>query len=220
MACTAQAEKLDVLVIKPLYQQIEPGRVALSNTTSTYTLIEKSQFENKYQNLSALIEHEAGVQTRASGGIGGFSSISLRGASSEQVSVYLDGVALNQASGGSVDLSLISLDEVERIEVFRGTVPIELSHASLGGAVNIISKKSATNLQSLKASLASFNTQAYNYSKHITGNKSRFFFSASALKSDNDFEFTNNNGTPLNSTDDRREKRFNNKLAQYSIMSG
>jgi len=216
----AMADGLTVYVSKPAEQQDTIGRVDLNSTTSTYSVIKSESFENRHTELGQLIEHETGVQVRSSGGVGGFSSAGIRGSSSEQVAVYVDGVPLNQASGGAVDLSLISMDNVASIELFRGSVPMELGNASLGGAINIITKQAQDGFNSkLKATAGSFNTQQYNIFSSGNVGKNNFIVSAGYLKSDNDFEFINDNGTPNNPDDDRQEKRNNSALQQLSALA-
>ncbi|MCW9005573.1 MAG: TonB-dependent receptor plug domain-containing protein [Gammaproteobacteria bacterium] len=212
-------EALKVTIVKASPELKNVDEIELATTTSTYSVIESQQFEEKHEDLAKLIEHETGVQIRSSGGQGSFSTVSLRGATSEQVTVYLDGVLLNQASGGAVDLSLIPLANVERIEIYRGSVPIELGNASLGGAVNIISKIQSKEGLNLKASVGSYNTQSYSVSSSTGYDKNDIVLSIESLTSDNDFEIHNDNGTPLNPADDRNEPRFNNALAQTSLMA-
>lgn len=214
------ADGLTVYVSKPVEQQESIGRVDLSSTTATYSVIKSENFEKRHTELGKLIEHETGIQVRSSGGVGGFSSASIRGSTSEQVAVYVDGVPLSQASGGAVDLSLISLDDVQSVELFRGSVPMELGNASLGGAINIISKQAKDGFNAkLKATLGSFNTRQYNVFASAGTGKNSLILSANSLKSDNDFEFINDNGTGSNPNDDRKEKRNNSALKKETALA-
>lgn len=90
--------------------------------------------------LADLLEEHAGlvVESQHSGG-----TPIMRGLSGKQVMLLVDGVKVNNASYGSETreyLNLISLDQVERIEVVRGVVSV-LGTESLGGVINIITKK-------------------------------------------------------------------------------
>ena len=67
------------------------------------------------------------------GGLGQFSTVSIRGSSAEQVLVLLDGVRLNTGGGGSVDFSTIPLDSIERIEVIRGGGTTLYGSDAIGG---------------------------------------------------------------------------------------
>ena len=53
--------------------------------------------------LPLILDQAVGVKTRRYGGLGSFSTVSIRGSTAEQVQVFLDGVSLNQAMGGGVD---------------------------------------------------------------------------------------------------------------------
>jgi vitamin B12 transporter len=73
--------------------------------------------------VPALLQREAGVAFANNGGRGKSTSVFVRGASTRQVLVLLDGVPLNkQDASGSVSLEHVMLDAVERIEVVRGNV--------------------------------------------------------------------------------------------------
>ncbi|MDR7485849.1 MAG: TonB-dependent receptor [Armatimonadota bacterium] len=80
---------------------------------------------------------------RAYGGPGSLITPSIRGSSAEQVLVLLDGVPLNSLLAGTVDLSTIPIDDVERIEVLRG--PFSAIHGSgaLGGVISIVTRRQA-----------------------------------------------------------------------------
>jgi len=73
---------------------------------------------------------------RSLGGLGQFSSLSLRGSSAQQVGVFLDGVPLG-GSGGVVNLADLPLDTLGRVEVYRGLIPVVYGGAAIGGAVDL-----------------------------------------------------------------------------------
>lgn len=65
----------------------------------------------------------------------------MRGSTGAQVNVYVDGVLMNLNGEAAVNLSAIPVDNVERVEVYRGYVPARFSGAPLGGVINIVTKK-------------------------------------------------------------------------------
>jgi vitamin B12 transporter len=83
------------------------------------------------------------VSSSQNGGMGGASSIFLRGANSEHTLVLLDGVELNDPinPSRSADLAHLLLANVERIEVLRGPQSPLYGSDALGGVVNIISRR-------------------------------------------------------------------------------
>jgi outer membrane cobalamin receptor len=80
---------------------------------------------------------------RAYGGPGSLLSPSIRGSSTAQVLVLLDGVPLNSVLVGSVDLSTIPIDDVERIEVLRGPFSVIYGSGALGGVISIVTRRRA-----------------------------------------------------------------------------
>lgn len=209
-----------VVTAKSMDDDYQTGDVNTANTSAFYHKIQRTEFEGKIDDLSEVIEKQTGVQVRQSGGLGSFSSMSLRGASEEQVMVYLDGVLLNDASGGGVDLSNISLADVECIEIYRGVSPMNFDRASIGGVVNIKTIRTTPGLQS-NASIGygAFNTQKYTgFINHRPGDWD-YLISGDYLSSDNDFRFKNDNGTPVNPEDDRWENRRNAGLDQFNLLT-
>lgn len=169
------------------------GEVDKSVTSSVHTVIEAGRFRNTFVSLDEVLEQEVGVQTRVTGGEGSLSTVILRGAASEQVMIYLDGVPLNDAAGGAVDLSLVPLDNIERIDVYRGSTPLELGKASIGGAVNIITRRTAAGRaikgvnHKFSATLASFQTYRLNASSKLRSDSDDLLLTGSYLQSKNNF---------------------------------
>jgi len=196
------------------------GDVDTEQTPAFFSVISRDQFEGKMEDLSQVIEKEAGVQVRQSGGLGSFSTMSLRGSSGEQVMVFMDGILLNDASGGGVDLSNISLSDVEAIEIYRGVTPVNFGKASVGGAVNIRTLRSKQGFNSnADAGYGSFNTRKFAAFVNHKPGKWDYLISGDSLSSDNDFEFLNNNGTELNEDDDEWENRNNASFDQKNMLA-
>ncbi len=197
----------------------ETGDVDIATTSSFHKIINREDFDDKTENLAQVIKKESGVQVKQSGGLGSYSTVSLRGSSSKQVLVYLDGILLNEASGGGVDLSSISLKDVESIEIFKGSVPVNFSKSSIGGVVNIRTLRKKRNISgSVMAGYGSFSTfKASAWLSHKPGNFD-YVVSADWLSSDNDFNFTNDNGTIYNKNDDYDEGRANSQFKQQNYL--
>jgi len=190
------------------------------NTPAFFSTITRDEFEGKMENLSDVIESQAGIQVRQSGGLGSFSTVSMRGASSDQVMVFMDGVLLNDASGGGVDLSNIALADVDSVEIYQGTSPINFGKTSIGGVVNIQTRRSKKGFNANAiAGYGSFNTRKLSaFINHKPG-KWDYLISADYMDSDNDFEIDNDNGTPDNPLDDRTEDRNNAQFDQSNVLA-
>lgn len=66
-------------------------------------------------------------------------SVSLRGSSSNQVTIMLDGIELNSSMDQSYNLSEIPSEIIDKIEIYKNG-NVELSNKSIGGIINIITK--------------------------------------------------------------------------------
>ncbi|WP_198013902.1 TonB-dependent receptor plug domain-containing protein [Desulforegula conservatrix] len=201
-------------------ETFKTGDVDLKKTSSTCLVIDRADMEGKAQTLGEALDKEAGIQIRNSGGTGSFASISLRGSESSQVMVFMDGVPLSSASETGVDLGSIPLGDVESVEIFKGTTPMNFGMASMGGAVNIKTLRSKPGMAGfLSAGAGSYGTKALTgYFNHKPGAWD-YLFSFDSLSSDNDYEIDNDNGTPYNPYDDKEEKRKNAQIRQDSFLA-
>jgi vitamin B12 transporter len=80
------------------------------------------------------------VRVKQSGGPGSLTTVSIRGSTSPQVLILVDGVPINRPDQGSVDLSTFPVQNVERIEVLRGPFSALYGSAALGGVINIVTR--------------------------------------------------------------------------------
>ncbi|MDR2824669.1 MAG: TonB-dependent receptor [Prevotellaceae bacterium] len=97
------------------------------------------------QSLDELLDHVAGVDMRQRGKGGVQADISVRGSSSDQVLVLLNGINITDAHTGHYNLNIpIDLSAVERIEVLQGSDSHALGATAFGGAINIITVEPKT----------------------------------------------------------------------------
>ncbi len=212
---------LDAIVISAERPKLnyQTGDVDTYQTPAFFSVIQRDMFEGKIKDLSEVIEKEVGLQVRQTGGLGSFSTVSLRGSSGDQVMVFWDGILLNDASGGGVDLNMISLSDVESIEIFRGITPLNFGNASIGGAVNIRTLRSHEGLKAIfQTGCGSFNTRKISGFINNKPGRGDYLISGDYLFSDNDFPFLNERGTEWNKEDDIWQKRNNAQIDQKNIL--
>jgi iron complex outermembrane receptor protein len=155
------------------------------------TRIDAREYDDRFETVEDLLDHSAGVRVRRYGALGGYSTASIRGSKSEQVLVLLDGVRLNSAQRGEVDLSTIPLRSVERIEIMRGAGSARYGSGAMGGVISITTRQA---LEPEPHADASFTTGSYSTLGGDVllsggGESWRASGSYSRLKSDNDFRF-------------------------------
>lgn len=94
--------------------------------------------------VADLLERTGTTFIRDQGTEGSLKTLSIRGASADEVLVLMNGVRLNSFQNGLVDLSLVPLGDVERIEVVHGGSSALYGSDAVGGVVNIITRRPGT----------------------------------------------------------------------------
>lgn len=118
--------------------------------------------ESPSNNIIDLMSREVGINVRSLQGSDRQAVIDIRGmgaTAASNVAVLVDGVKLNSPDLSGPDLSSISLDQIERIEVVRGSGGVLYGDGAVGGVVNIVTKKGMIGTQvSASASYGSYDT--------------------------------------------------------------
>ncbi len=215
----AEPVELEEVVVRSLSPSELP---ASERTTASVTVVEREDIPERSLTLDHVLDSQAGVDIRTMGGEGAKSDISIRGSTSEQVAVYLDGVPLTAGGSGVSGLSQVPLSRVKNIEVYRGSSPGAFGAGAIGGVVNI-STVPPDDAKSLNGSLSygSFNTSHLSVagSMGVTDNQ-RISLSINRSESDNDFEFLDDRGTYLDDSDDGWETRKNADLLTQTFTGG
>lgn len=216
----AQSEELETITVVSTPES-ETGDVQHEEHTGSHRRIPKTELQRQDVNLGDILANETGVQFRQVGGLGALSTVTLRGASSQQTGVYLDGILLNSASNSIVDLSLLDLLNLSSVDVYRGSTPAQLSGSNIGGAVNLrtISAKDEGPATNGALTSGSFDTHRAQFAHRSSYQQWDVVAAASREVSSNRFSFTNDNTTPLNPNDDRQEKRNNAPVSKLSALS-
>ncbi len=95
----------------------------------------------RYPTVDEALRMVPGVEIRRSGSFGKTTSISIRGANPNQVQVLIDGVRVKSTTTGQAELSDLSPELIERIEVIRGPQSTLYGADAIGGVVNIITRR-------------------------------------------------------------------------------
>ena len=164
----------------------------------------------------ALVE-AAGVRVTQYGGMGAFSTMSLRGAPPGHVTVLLDGVPLTSAAHGVVDLARLPATAVEAVEVYRGTAPVSLATPTPGGAVNLVTRPGASE-RSLRLATGSFGSAEAQGTFGARRGAWSLLAHGGWQGSDGDYRYRDDNGTPLEPGDDVISRRVNARFDAASLL--
>ncbi len=192
----AQVFELGTIEVYGSYFEDEP---------SSCSVIFPDQYKGEFKDLGDLLSNIPGVRVTRLGGRGAYTVISIRGSTAGQVAVYLNGVLMNMGGEYAVDLSTIPLNAVEKIEVYRGSVPARFGIAGIGGVINIITKKNAK-FDTTGFTVGSFRTYRFEVLKKLR----KGLLSLNLESSKGDYPYHNDNGTPYTPDDDYDPRRKNN----------
>lgn len=119
--------------------------------------IETKNLQHQSIELNTVLDQSAGIRVRREGGLGSRVNYSINGLSGRAIRFFLDGIPMDYF-GSSYSINTIPVSLIDRIEVYKGVVPVELGGDALGGAINLITKKRDRNSLEASYSFGSFNT--------------------------------------------------------------
>lgn len=110
---------------------------------SAVTVITAEEIERKQVRvLSDVLREVPGVAVNRSGTVGTLTQVRIRGAEGNHTLVIIDGIEVNDPSGGSeFDFGLLRAADIERIEVLRGPQSALYGSDAIGGVINIVTKR-------------------------------------------------------------------------------
>lgn len=129
---------------------ITSGRIAepLSQATAAATVFTRADIDRLQPgSITELLTRVPGVQLVQNGGRGSNTSLFIRGTSNTQSLILVDGQRIGSASDGGASLQYLSLDQIERIEVVRGSRSALYGSDAIGGVVQIFTRRGDSGLQ-------------------------------------------------------------------------
>lgn len=145
---------LSALAVSPVYseetteelQSMEVSSSRLKTTKEKYagsiTVITEEEIK---QSGSPLVENilrdHVSMGVFKQGGVGGDSTIRMRGAGTKSTLVIIDGVRVNGNTTGDFDFRNLSTENIERIEILRGPQSTLWGADAVGGVINIVTKR-------------------------------------------------------------------------------
>lgn len=138
VAAVAQEQK----IVEPVVVTATKVATPSEQLGASISVVNGDDFQTlHYPTVDEALRNVPGVEIRRSGSYGKTSSITIRGANANQVQVLVDGVRVKSPTLGQVDLSDLSPDLIERIEIIRGPQSTLYGADAIGGVVNIITRK-------------------------------------------------------------------------------
>ena len=190
----------------------------LSRIPDSVTVIAGREIEAKQQfTLSAVLRSVPGLTLQQNGGPGTVTSLFSRGGESDFTLVLVDGIRAN-SFGGGLDLSQVPLQDVERIEVLRGSQSALYGSDAIGGVVSVITRSGGK--PSAQAQVEAGSRDMWRLAGATTGEVNGFRWQAGV----NYFEDAGFTGTGANgktvSNDDSQASQAAGSIGYRHVSSG
>ena len=139
------AERDDALklpdVLISASRQVE-SRTATSAANTVFTRADIDRLQPT--SITDLLSRVPGVQVAPTGGRGSLPGIFIRGTKAAQSLVLVDGVRIANATSGDSGLQFLDVDQIERVEVLRGSRSAVYGSDAIGGVIQIFTRRSNT----------------------------------------------------------------------------
>jgi vitamin B12 transporter len=132
-----QALKLPDVLISANRQVEARNDSSAANTVFTRDDIDRLQPDS----VTDLLRRVPGVQVSQTGGRGSLPGVYIRGTQSAQSLVLVDGQRIGSSTSGDSNLQHINIDQVERVEVLRGSRSVIYGSDAIGGVIQIFTRR-------------------------------------------------------------------------------
>lgn len=198
----------------------------VSRSAYNVTALDARPLHNSTQTLSQAVGKMPGLKIRETGGTGSDTQFMIDGFTGRHVKIFIDGVP-QEGVGSAFGLNNIPVNLAERIEVYKGVVPVGFGADALGGAINIVTRR-AQPRWFVDASYAygSFNThKSYLNAGQTLKNGLTYEINAFQNYSDNDYhvttyveQFLDNGFTQTDRNRLERVRRFNDTYHNEAVI--
>lgn len=157
----------------------------------TVTVIRPDERNGEQKSMADLLKEVPGVHVREVNGHGHYTTVSVRGSTAAQVGIFVDGVLYNLGGDSAADISTIPIDNVERIEVYRGYIPARFGGTYMGGVINVVTKR--PDKAKVHTSLGKSSYGGYKANLQIDNplGKGSLMLGVNHERSDGDFKYNN-----------------------------
>ena len=166
--------------------------------------------------IGELLSQQTSITVRRFGGLGAYSTLSVRGSSADQTTIMINGIPLNPEGSSTVNLSELPLSAFSTVELYRSHAPLALQSSSIGGLVNLVPKTEKQH--TISAGTGSFQTLVGEASATTESHNHQLLIFARHFQTEGDFQYFDDNATLYNQEDDQYRQRRNNSKHQQNIL--
>ncbi|AZE86075.1 Outer membrane vitamin B12 receptor BtuB [Pseudomonas orientalis] len=239
-----QALKLSDVVISANRQVQARNDSSAANSVFTRADIDRLQPSS----VTDLLSRVPGVQVAPTGGRGSLPGIYIRGTKSAQSLVLVDGQRIANTTSGDSGLQYLNVDQIERVEVLRGSRSVIYGSDAIGGVIQVFTRRNAEQGLQPRLKLGVGSHQTWERSLGLSGGdeQTRFNLGASldetaginsthqSFPSDGDHDAYRNQSLSLNLShsfnnalelgfnllDNRGKSEYDNSFGRYDFATG
>lgn len=148
-----------------------------AQATAATTVFERDDIERlQVSSVAELLQRVPGLSVVRTGGTGSQMGVFLRGTSTAQTLVLVDGQRIAAASSGTSSLEFLAPEQIERIEVVRGARSALYGSDAIGGVIQIFTRKGDDQGLAPYVRLAAGSDSTYQRSLGLSGGDQRTRF--------------------------------------------
>lgn len=171
--------------------------------------------------INELLARQPGIEINQKGGAGTDSSVFIRGSNSNHTLVLVDGIRLGSTTTGYPAWGFIPLEQVERIEIIRGSCSSLYGSDAIGGVIQIFTKRGEGPFQAFaEAGYGSWNTRALATGFSGASQGWRYSFQLGDKQSDSYSAITNPANSSYNADKDGFQTTSSSGSLSYSPLKG
>lgn len=189
----------------------------LSENPMQIVSIDVKSLKNETAEVVSVLDRSTGIRVRQSGGLGSNTTIQLNGLTGGAVRTYLDGIPLEHFGGG-VQLNNLPVNAIEKINVYKGVMPVDVATDALGGGINVITTEPHYDYLDASYQIGSFNTHKFTLNAGKTLNKDVIFSVGGFYNySDNSYKIRAFQRTANFKEEEVTVNRFHNAHESFSL---
>jgi len=207
------AQKRDTIKLKEVIVSSNRISLPISEGSRTVSIISSDKIANTpATNLADLLQTVAGVDVRRRGVDGMQSDLYIRGGNFDQTLLLIDGVKMDDSQTGHHTMNaILSLDNIERIEIIKGPAARIYGQNAFAGAINIVTKKITNNSLNVKLGYGSYENR-----KVALGIQEKFNDNAAILVH---VEKQKSDGYRINSDFDNTAVFLKSQFKNYTVIT-
>lgn len=160
--------------------------------------------------LGEVLARTEGVAIQRAGGLGSGTRVSMNGLTDDQIRIFIDGLPLELA-GYPFGVANVPVSLIERVEVYKGVVPVRFGADALGGSINLVTPEMGAGLfGSASYQIGSFGTHRVSADVGFRAPKSGVFVRGSGF-----YDFARNNYNVDVTAADERGQSFDITVPRF-----